>query len=643
MRNLKKRLLYLLYIIMTAGILSLGLFGKDENVHAANYREEAVRIAASQVGYHEKGSPENLDDFTANSGSNNYTKYARDLGCVNGVPWGATFFWWVMTNACVPRDAYPQGTVVQSSWFRDRGLLKMRGEYIPQTGDCILLGNAINYGIIESVSEDSVTIIAGNRGETDAVTRCTLSLDDSYIFGYGIIDYEYNKLPTGLNLGEDFCALIIRQDTWKTIRNDGSDVVLWDEAARADYRWKFERQGDGSYEIRSLYDGKLLTVEGGGTTNGTNVCVQEDIGEGNPHQKWYIIDFWDGYRLVPQNISHFSLDVLYDNDNYNGQSLKIWYKGDGPTQLFAIAQIDYLMLEDIQISDTCQSNMFIGTKQTLEYRMVPENASANMVSWSSSDSSIAEVDCNGVVTAKAKGEVIISCTSTYDTGISDSVRISVKEETSEEPSTEEPSTEEPSTEQPGTEQSSTEQKDTQKETLEKTTEVFPSEQPTETPKKKDVVQKGRRIHDKYCHYDITSVKKKTVKVVAIRNKRSATLKIPSKVKYKGKTYKITAIAGNAFKNNKKLKAVTIGDNIKTIGDKSFYGCTKLKKIVIGKNVTTIGSKAFYGCKRLNRIRIRSVKLKKIGKDAFKKISKKPIVWAPEKKIKTYKKLFKGKF
>ncbi len=58
---------------------------------AAGTANEAVNLAVSQIGYHEKASPNNLDDFTANSGSNNYTKYARELGIANGNAWCATF------------------------------------------------------------------------------------------------------------------------------------------------------------------------------------------------------------------------------------------------------------------------------------------------------------------------------------------------------------------------------------------------------------------------------------------------------------------------------------------------------------------------------------------------------------------------
>ena len=43
---------------------------------------EVVSIALSQIGYKEKASNSNLDNNTANAGSANWTKYARDLTAV---------------------------------------------------------------------------------------------------------------------------------------------------------------------------------------------------------------------------------------------------------------------------------------------------------------------------------------------------------------------------------------------------------------------------------------------------------------------------------------------------------------------------------------------------------------------------------
>ena len=77
-------------------------------VSKAGQREDVVALARSQVGYHEKASNANLDDYTANSGSGNFTKYARDLGVGNGQPWCAYFVWWVLQSSGGDAKAYPR-------------------------------------------------------------------------------------------------------------------------------------------------------------------------------------------------------------------------------------------------------------------------------------------------------------------------------------------------------------------------------------------------------------------------------------------------------------------------------------------------------------------------------------------------------
>ena len=47
--------------------------------------ETVVSLALSQVGYKEKASNSQLDDFEANAGHNNWTKYARDLDTLGDV------------------------------------------------------------------------------------------------------------------------------------------------------------------------------------------------------------------------------------------------------------------------------------------------------------------------------------------------------------------------------------------------------------------------------------------------------------------------------------------------------------------------------------------------------------------------------
>lgn len=124
------------------------------------------------------------------------------------------------------------------------------------------------------------------------------------------------------------------------------------------------------------------------------------------------------------------------------------------------------------------------------------------------------------------------------------------------------------------------------------------------------------------------------------------VKVPKTVKYEGVTYKVTAIANNAFKKNTKMTKVTIGANVKTIGNSAFQGCTSLKSVTIPKNVTKIGKKAFFGCKKLMKMTIKTTKLteKSVGKKAFTQMGssnyKKLVVKVPKKQKKAYTKWLK---
>lgn len=621
-KNLLRRVLFVVLVSMF-----IDYTGEMKQVCAANAREEVVRVAAGQVGYHEKASLDDLDDFTANSGDKNYTKYARDLGVANGYGWGASFVWWVMRNACAPIGAYPDRVTATRDFFLEKGQWRDREGYVPKSGDYVCFKNVSNCGIVESATEDTVTVIAGNRGETNAVTRDTISLDDTIILGYGLIDYEYEREPVFDNLGDVFCGFIAKSDCGKVIHNTGEDVVLMDRLGNIRDEWAFFRQNDGSYVIKSLADGSVLEVEDGEAVNCANVNVGIENGEEN--QKWFISPTtWD-YHLIPGHATSFSLDSIHSEDNQNGYSMKIYYEGGGNTKAYVIVK----SLEDIFLSNTYLKEMTVGEEQTLSYTVAPQDMTANDIIWISSNPDIAEVNENGVVTAKAAGEVTICCAAKYAETISDKVSIRIREK--EEPGTENPAMEEPKNEVPIEEIPVKDEPVTEEIPI--TEEMTTKEQSTE-----QVVKKGYKIKDKNFAYEVTSVKSKTVKITAVRSKKKTIIHIPGKVKYNNKTYKVTEIAKKAFKNNKKVKKVVIGNYVKRIGDDAFYGCSNLKTVEIGKSVVVIGTKSFYACKKLSRIYIRSSKLKKVGKSAFKKLDRKPTIYAPRKKLKAYQRLFKGK-
>ena len=94
-------------------------------------------------------------------------------------------------------------------------------------------------------------------------------------------------------------------------------------------------------------------------------------------------------------------------------------------------------------------------------------------------------------------------------------------------------------------------------------------------------------------YKVTSVDKKTVKLVKAKDK--ATVKIPATVTFEGVKCTVTAIGSKAFNNCRKLKTVTLGNNIKTIEANAFYNCKRLNKINVGKKLNKVNKKAFKKC------------------------------------------------
>ena len=155
----------------------------------------------------------------------------------------------------------------------------------------------------------------------------------------------------------------------------------------------------------------------------------------------------------------------------------------------------------------------------------------------------------------------------------------------------------------------------------------PSQQPSGSPSQKPgqdikVPAKGTKLTAKGASYQVTSAAEKNPTVVYKGSKKQkASVTIPDTVTIDKVTYKVTSIAANAFKNNKKLK-----------------------KVVIGKNVTKIGKKAFYGCSKLKKITVKTTKLtkKNVGSQAFKGIHKKAAFKVPKKKISSYRKAFRAR-
>lgn len=265
------------------------------------------------------------------------------------------------------------------------------------------------------------------------------------------------------------------------------------------------------------------------------------------------------------------VDALNAND---GVEETVWYQNtENPDLAFNMT-----VTSDITVPGTL--NVTLGKTMKLQASITPEDATNKTLVYTSSDDTIASVKEDGTVSGLKLGTADITVKA-MDTGKEKNVKVTVKE--------------------------------AEKEPANPTNPAKPSQPTTKTVKKGTKLTVGTNI------FVVTNVKAKTVSYKGTKKKKVAKITIPATVKSGNQVYKVTAIADNAFKNNKKIKTV-----------------------VVGKNVRTIGKKAFYGCKNLKKITVYSSIIKKVGAKAFKGINKKAVIKVPSKKYKAYKKVFKGK-
>ena len=78
--------------------------------------------------------------------------------------------------------------------------------------------------------------------------------------------------------------------------------------------------------------------------------------------------------------------------------------------------------------------------------------------------------------------------------------------------------------------------------------------------------------------------------------------IPDEVTFMNRTRKVTGIVNETFRDCV-LTSVTIGNNVKSIGNAAFCFCYSLTSVTIGNSVTSIGRNAFHSCSGLNSITI----------------------------------------
>lgn len=181
---------------------------KGESGVSKCYASAVIAVAIGEIGYREKASNSQLDDKTANAGSANYTKYARDFdekyprwynGKKNGYEWCDMFVDWCFLTAfgydnalrllCQPERSCGAGCTWSAKYYKQKGRLVYKS---PQAGDQIFFGksegNLTHTGLVEKVDGSKVYTIEGNS--SNRCQRRTYLLNDASIQCYGRPDYD---------------------------------------------------------------------------------------------------------------------------------------------------------------------------------------------------------------------------------------------------------------------------------------------------------------------------------------------------------------------------------------------------------------------------------------------------------------------
>ena len=170
--------------------------------------DRLIENALKEEGYLEKRNNSQLDDKTANAGSGNYTKYARDLdkinfynGPKNGYAWCDVFVDWNFVTVfgkplalqllCQPERSAGAGCYYSAQYYKAKGQFY----HIPQRGDQIFFqdGSGVSHtGLVTNVDNQYVYTIEGNTSSLPGVVdnggcvRCKkYLLTSGSIYGYG--------------------------------------------------------------------------------------------------------------------------------------------------------------------------------------------------------------------------------------------------------------------------------------------------------------------------------------------------------------------------------------------------------------------------------------------------------------------------
>ena len=233
----------------------------------AYYAKTVIDLAEQEVGYLEKASNANLDDKTANAGSGNYTKYARDLynagyynGNKNGYAWCDVFVDWLFYKAfgkevgqklqCQTGDL-GAGCKFSAEYYEKQGRLFKT----PKIGDQIFFANngedPYHTGLVINVVSNKVYTIEGNTSSSSGVvanggcvSKKCYSVNYGKIYGYGRPKYDTEDIDAE-NVSNN-STITTSKNSYPLIRRGDTGEYV-EKAQRYLNKWNYSLETDGIF------------------------------------------------------------------------------------------------------------------------------------------------------------------------------------------------------------------------------------------------------------------------------------------------------------------------------------------------------------------------------------------------------------
>lgn len=254
-----------------------------------------IKVAKNENGYLEKKSNSNLDSKTGNAGSNNYTKYWRDiknwgLGNLQGSYWCAAFVFWCFVKtfglATAKKLLYHAPFVycpTIANLFKQKGRLYSN----PKVGDIVVFMTSrfSHTGIVYKVTTTHFYTIEGNTSGASGVVR-----------NGGGVTLKVYSIASAKKSGHKFCRpdysivksinTTVASSSTSDAKNTYNKTVKWNGVVTAD-----------ALNVRTYAGSENPLCSFSPIKNGktVGVCDTEKAEDGST---WYYVKYNNRYGFV---------------------------------------------------------------------------------------------------------------------------------------------------------------------------------------------------------------------------------------------------------------------------------------------------------------------------------------------------------